>query len=161
MQARSIGRAFAGLAGTAILSAGVAIGAMGTAQAAGPVSTQASTSEQWQITHTVDLVLSQQDTYFELRAQHSDKCLDVDGRGPGGPGADLANVQQYHCSGGLNQHWRMVDVGGGYFELRAQHSDKCLDVDGRGPGGPGADLANVQQYHCSGGLNQHWRMVAA
>jgi hypothetical protein len=50
-------------------------------------------------------------SYYELRSQTNDKCLDVDGRGPGGAGADLANVQQYHCWGGVNQHWRLVYVG--------------------------------------------------
>jgi len=99
--------------------------------------------------------------YYEVRSQTSDKCLDVDGRGPGGTAADLANVQQYRCWDGANQHWRLVDLGTGYYELRSQTNDKCLDVDGRGPGGTAADLANVQQYRCWDGINQHWRFVRA
>jgi Ricin-type beta-trefoil lectin domain len=118
------------------VSTGLSVGVVGTAQAA-------------------------PEKYFELRSQGSDNCLSVDGRGPGGPGADLADVVQYHCEGSLNQHWLQVDAGSGQFELRAQNSNKCLSVDGRGPGGPGADLADVVQYHCEGSLNQHWLQVDA
>jgi Ricin-type beta-trefoil lectin domain-like len=163
MRTRSIGHALACLAGTGILSASLSIGVMGTARAtASPISTLANTAEQSQITKTIYPALLRQGAFFELRPQHSDMCLDVDGRGPGGVGADLANVQQFHCTGNRNQHWRMVDVGNGFFELRPQHVNMmCLDVDGRGPGGAGADLANVQQFHCTGNPNQHWRMAPA
>ncbi|MBU2667304.1 RICIN domain-containing protein [Actinoplanes bogorensis] len=107
------------------------------------------TNQQWRIADVGN-------GYFELRARHSDKCLDVDG----GATANLANVLQFQCVGDANQHWRTVPLGNGYFELRAKHSNKCLDVDGRGPGGATANLANVMQYQCWGGANQHWRFNA-
>ncbi|WP_222598250.1 RICIN domain-containing protein [Lentzea tibetensis] len=133
----------AGLLGATILMAGTSVAAAGN----GGTSRESAVSgiAAWQ--------------YYELRARHSDKCLDVDGRGAGGAGADFANVMQYQCWGGANQQWRFAYVGNGYYELRARHSDKCLDVDGRGAGGAGADFANVMQYQCWGGVNQQWRFA--
>src|SRR5690349_6185779 len=64
---RSIGRVLAGLAVAMTVSTGLSVGVVSTAQAA-------------------------PEKYFELRSQGSDNCLSVDGRGPGGPGADLADV---------------------------------------------------------------------
>ncbi|SNS37391.1 RICIN domain-containing protein [Actinoplanes regularis] len=125
----------------------VGTGAVATTILVGPVRADATTAAP------------EPNRYYELRAQHSGKCLDVDGRGSGGANADLADVMQYRCWGGNNQHWKFVEAGNGYYEIRAQHSDKCLDVDGRGAGGENADFANVMQYHCWGGDNQRWRLV--
>jgi hypothetical protein len=89
--------------------------------------------------------------YHDVRAQHSNMCLDVQGISQ----AHTANVAQAGCWGGPNQHWRWVPVGGAFFEIRAQHSDKCLDVAWGGV----ENGANVIQGDCWGGANQHWRFV--
>jgi Ricin-type beta-trefoil lectin domain-like len=89
-----------------------------------------------------------QQIYYELRARHSGKCLDV----YGGSTDDGASVIQFSCHGGYNQQWRLWDVGGGYYELTARHSGKCLDVYG----GSTDDGASVIQFSCHGGYNQQW-----
>jgi hypothetical protein len=73
-----------------------------------PGVAQARSGAAWPDRQTILSDLPQ--LFFELRARHSDKCLDVDGRGPGGAGADFANVMQYRCWGGTNQHWRLVHI---------------------------------------------------
>jgi hypothetical protein len=90
-------------------------------------------------------------TFYEVRAEHSDKCLDVAWAST----AHAADVIQGNCVGGANQHWRLATVGGGFYEIRAQHSDKCLDVAWAST----AHMANVIQGNCVGGANQHWRLV--
>ena len=64
--------------------------------------------------------------YYKVIAKHSGKCLDVAGVST----ADGAKVQQWSCTGGNNQRWKLVSMGDGYNELVAAHSGKCLDVDG-------------------------------
>ena len=41
---------------------------------------------------------------------------------------------------------------GGYFNLKARHSGKCLDVVNANT----ADGADIQHYTCNGGTNQQW-----
>jgi Ricin-type beta-trefoil lectin domain-like len=92
-----------------------------------------------------------QEALYEVRPEHSGKCLDVDN----GSTADGANVKQWTCSNVPQQRWKLVWVGGGYFELHAQHSGKCLDV----AGGSTADGANVQQWTCANVPQQRWKQV--
>jgi hypothetical protein len=73
----------------------------------------------------------------------------------GGSYADEANVQQYSCHWGSNQQWRFVNKGYGYYEIRARHSTKCLDVYY----GTHFDGENVQQYTCWGGDMQQWSPI--
>ncbi|MBO4206926.1 RICIN domain-containing protein [Micromonospora echinofusca] len=89
--------------------------------------------------------------YYEFRADHSNKCLDV-------ANASIAHgtpVVQGNCWGGTNQHWRWIHIGNGYYEIRAQHSNKCLDVAHAST----AHGAPVVQGDCWGGTNQHWWFV--
>jgi hypothetical protein len=65
--------------------------------------------------------------------------------------ADGANVIQFTCGGGTNQQWQWIATGS-YFQLRARHSGKCLDVSGSST----ADGADIQQWACAGGTNQQW-----
>ncbi|MFD0441476.1 RICIN domain-containing protein [Streptomyces indonesiensis] len=92
------------------------------------------------------------DQYYEIRAQHSNKCLDVKDASV----AHGADVIQGDCWGGANQHWRLVNLGTGYYEIRAQHSNKCLDVKDASV----AHGADVIQGDCWGGANQHWSFRA-
>ena len=66
--------------------------------------------------------------------------------------ADGANIIQYTCGGGTNQQWQWQAATGSYFQLRARHSGKCLDVVSAGTG----DGADIQQYTCGSGTNQQW-----
>lgn len=91
--------------------------------------------------------------FYEIRAQHSDKCLDVAHKSQ----AHRANVIQGTCVGGLNQQWRIVLVSDGRFQIRARHSDMCLDVAHKTM----AHAGDVIQGTCStdrNATNQHWFM---
>lgn len=46
------------------------------------------------------------------------------------------------------------DYGKGYYNIVAKHSSQCLDVKGKST----EKGANVQQYPCSGGNNQLWKI---
>ncbi|GAB3651974.1 family 43 glycosylhydrolase [Glycomyces tarimensis] len=92
-------------------------------------------------------------TSVSLAALHSGKCADVISAST----ADGAEIGQYDCNGGLNQLWRMNDLGNGYVELTARHSDKCLDVNEAST----SDGARVIQWSCNGGTNQQWQVQDA
>ncbi len=98
---------------------------------------------------------------FQVRAQNSNKCLDI----AGGPGArrdgDPAII--WDCLGinQTNQLWYFRDTGDQYeYYLDAVHSVKCLDI----AGGPGAlhDGAPAQQWTCLGyyQTNQKWHLYS-
>ncbi|ALG06023.1 RICIN domain-containing protein [Kibdelosporangium phytohabitans] len=94
--------------------------------------------------------------FFQIRAQHSDKCIEVDG----GVGAvqDGARVVQRTCGDNKqsNQLWKLIDAGNGVYRVSALHSGKCLDVSGAGTG----DGVPIQQWACLGDnqTNQRWRI---
>ncbi|MCH7229438.1 family 43 glycosylhydrolase [Glycomyces sp. L485] len=92
-------------------------------------------------------------TSVNLIAFHSDKCADVISAST----ADGAEIAQYDCNDGLNQLWRMNDLGDGYVELTARHSDKCLDVTSASD----SNGAKVIQWTCNGGANQQWQIQDA
>lgn len=83
-----------------------------------------------------------------LIARHSDKCADIVGASP----AEAAEVSQYDCNGGLNQTWRVRDLGNGYVQLAARHSDQCLDISSAA----NDNGAKAIQWPCSSDTNQQW-----
>jgi len=87
---------------------------------------------------------------IQLVAQHSGKCLEVQGSST----ADAGNVVQRTCNGSDNQLWEEVKVATG-FMLRNKHSGKCMDVSGisYAPG------ANIYQWSCIEGPNQTFNWV--
>jgi hypothetical protein len=89
--------------------------------------------------------------YYEIRALHTDKCLDV----AGGSWSNGAQIIQWDCWGGWNQQFKLNYVGNGFYELRAHHTDKCVDVYN----GSGASGAGLIQWDCWGGGNQHFRLA--
>jgi hypothetical protein len=113
---------------------------------------QPDTSRTNQLTVRKAVTGQSQGQYYEVRAQHSNKCLDVAYMSQ----THGADVVQGNCWGGTNQHWRLAYVGNGFYEVRAQHSDKCLDVAWAST----AHAANVIQGDCWGAPNQHWRFLA-
>ncbi|MET9962814.1 RICIN domain-containing protein [Streptomyces sp. NPDC006326] len=90
--------------------------------------------------------------FFQIRARHSDMCLDV----AWASYDNAARILQATCGGGHNQQWRLVPQGDGQsFKIQARHSNMCLDVawGSRQHGAP------VVQANCSGGSNQVWSFV--
>ncbi|MFI5705530.1 RICIN domain-containing protein [Streptomyces xanthochromogenes] len=91
---------------------------------------------------------------FEVRIEHSGKCLEVEN---GGTQAG-ANVQQWWCTEGAQQRWRlvMVDVVNELYELRPTHTtDRCLDIAGASL----KDGANAQSWGCNSSSAQRWRIL--
>jgi endoglucanase len=90
--------------------------------------------------------------YYDIIVQHSGKCLDVANASL----AHAAPVVQGNCWGGANQRWRLNEVGtsGGYpfYEVLAQHSGKCLDVENASL----SHAAPIVQADCWGGANQRF-----
>ncbi|MEL7157185.1 MAG: RICIN domain-containing protein [Actinomycetota bacterium] len=66
----------------------------------------------------------------QLQPRHSGLCLAVAGglTAPGSP------VVQETCDGSLSQRWLLTDLGNGFWEVQAEHSNLCLDVAGRSTG---------------------------
>lgn len=109
---------------TALLAALLTgLGAAGTARAA-----------------TVDTTVS-----YVLVNRGSGKALDVAGAST----ADGAGLTQWTRTGSANQQFRFVDSGGGYYQLKAQHSGKVLDV------------LNYSGADHAAGANQQWQLVRA
>ena len=72
--------------------------------------------------------------------------------------ADGANVFIWAYGGGNNQQWQIADLGNGYYQIKARHSGKCLDLSA----GDTSDGANFQQWTCSSSnTNQHFTFTSA
>jgi hypothetical protein len=89
----------------------------------------------------------------EIQAVSSGKCADVTGASK----ANLAQIQQWGCSGHTNQQWTLKSVGTGIYNLVSVNSGKCMDVSGASM----ANGAKVIQYTCSSGNNQRWKITSA
>lgn len=88
---------------------------------------------------------------FLIAAKHSGKCLDVADLST----ADGGRIQQWACTSGDNQAWRLKSVGD-HIQIQSVHSGKCLDVKDFSK----ADGAPLQQYACTGADNQLFRLEA-
>src|ERR1043165_3145477 len=58
--------------------------------------------------------------------QHSGQCLDVRG-GPQNVD-DGAIVEQWPCTGALNQSWTLQDAGNSQFRLVVTNNGRCVDT---------------------------------
>jgi len=68
--------------------------------------------------------------------------------------ADGAEIIQYMDTGGANQRWLPIDIGGGRYAIKSKLSGKLLDVEG-------ASLntgVNLIQMTESGGNSQKWAL---
>lgn len=97
---------------------------------------------------------------FNVRAQNSNKCLDIAG-GTGATG-DGAPAIIWDCYGAAqtNQQWYFQDTGDPFvYNVIARHSGRCLDI----AGGTGAVYnGNIaQQWGCLGyyQTNQKWHLT--
>ena len=92
--------------------------------------------------------------YYQVVNRHASSLVwDVNG-GTGATG-DGVQVHLWSYVGGTNQQWRPESLGGGYFRFVARHSAKCLDVRDVST----ADGAWLQQWTCTGGVAQSFRLV--
>jgi hypothetical protein len=85
---------------------------------------------------------------YYLYAQHSQKCLDIEG-GSVSPGA---RVIQYGCHGGINQVFRFESAGTDAWHLVAAGSGLCVTAGASG---------DVTQQPCSDAASQRWALVAS
>jgi endoglucanase len=86
---------------------------------------------------------------YVVVSRHSGKAIDVNG----GSTSDGAAIIQWTRTDSTNQQWQLVDSGGGYYQLRARHSGKVVDVSSA------ADGADVVQRTSSSATSQQFRVV--
>ena len=100
-----------------------------------------------------ELPASAQEKFYNIRARHSNQCLNVlnSGRNNGD------NVVQAADCGSANSQWQLIPASGNYFYIRARHSGQCLNVlnSGRSNG----DNV-VQGYECRSD-NFRWALIPA
>ncbi|MFI1652305.1 RICIN domain-containing protein [Streptomyces avidinii] len=89
---------------------------------------------------------------FQIIAKHSGKCLDVEW----GSTKNGARVQQYRCTGNINQKWYLWRRGDNSWEIRSVQSNKCLDI--YSPSGTPQPGGYLQIWPCHGGGNQAWKI---
>ncbi|GIH27925.1 hypothetical protein Aph01nite_62350 [Acrocarpospora phusangensis] len=98
-------------------------------------------------------------TYYEIKNQLSEKCLDMATDVPAGNGV---RVQQWNCHGGWNQRWLAmpVETGNKWVQLinlsgPGLGPDRvCLDVTGVSY----SNGAPLQVWRCSRNWNQRWNI---
>jgi galactose oxidase len=86
---------------------------------------------------------------YLLVAQHSGKCVDIDGFSTQNGG----NAQQFICNKTTNQTWTLQASGEGFLVV-SKNSNKCLDVSAFST----EDRANVYQWDCNNTANQIWKL---
>ncbi|MGP4085085.1 family 43 glycosylhydrolase [Streptomyces sp. KR55] len=91
-------------------------------------------------------------TTYTVVNRNSGKCLDV----AGSSSADGANVQQYICSGGNNQRWRLEDLGDDTHRLVNVATGKVLDTANCSAD----DGADLRQWSWLNNTCQRFRFVA-
>ncbi len=66
------------------------------------------------------------EVYYQLRARHSGKCLDVVGQSS----VNGAELQQWDCNANpqANQLWTIQPTGSGTYRLVSALSAKCVDI---------------------------------
>ncbi|MGI8334760.1 RICIN domain-containing protein [Actinomadura scrupuli] len=87
----------------------------------------------------------------------SGKCLEpnqADGTFGLGNGTGIV---QFTCHHGVQQHWRQIAMGDGFFLFQNRRSGLCMEVNqGDGTFGLG-NGTGVLQFTCHGGAQQQWR----
>ncbi|MFI2105046.1 pectinesterase family protein [Isoptericola sp. NPDC019693] len=122
-------RRLAGAAAVATLAAGFLVGTTTTTAAAAPAAGT-----------------------YQLTVARSGQCLDV----VAGSKDNSALLQQWGCSGGAWQQFRLEPLGGGAYQLRNVNSDRCLDV----PSGTDVVGTRIQQWSCKPAqTNQQWTLT--
>ena len=73
-----------------------------------------------------------------------------------GSNNDYAKIIQWTYAGYANQKWRVIDAGGGFFQLRANNSGKYLDLTGSG--NDCWDDVQTEQFGFDGSGSQMWKL---
>ena len=73
-----------------------------------------------------------------------------------GSNNDYAKIVQWTYAGYANQKWRVIDAGGGFFQLRANNSGKYLDL--KGSGNDCWDDVQTEQFGFDGSGSQTWKL---
>jgi hypothetical protein len=89
--------------------------------------------------------------YYRITNRNSSKVLDVNGAST----TDGASVIQWTWSGGTNQQWRIVDIGGGYHRITNRNSGDALDVNQAST----VDGTAIIQWPWNAGNNQQWQII--
>jgi len=88
----------------------------------------------------------------QLEFRHSSKCVDNKG--------GTSNQVEYHqwtCGANANRNFTFTSLGGGYYSIKSEKSNRCLDV----AGGSTADGGTLHQWDCSSSnINQSWKLEA-
>ena len=87
--------------------------------------------------------------FYRLVAQHSGRYADIDAAST----AAGARLVQRTSTGRTNQEFEFVDVGSGYFKLKARHSGLVLQVASSASG------ADITQQADTNATSQHWRLT--
>jgi len=87
---------------------------------------------------------------IQLEFRHSGKCVDNK--------AGTTNGVEYHqwtCGTHANRNFTFTSLGGGYYSIKSEKSNRCLDV----ANGSLADGGKLHQWDCdSGNVNQSWKL---
>ena len=96
---------------------------------------------------------------YHIRALYSNKCLDVEGNETNFENGKVVRHTVCTNEPKKDQLWKLVQTSRGYYQIRAIHSDSCLDVSS-GVYAP-KNGTKVQQWRCRGSLpdNQLWKII--
>ena len=92
--------------------------------------------------------------YYYIRANHSNKCAQVNGATT----ANGAVISQWDCVNQDNVKWYFQETGdGSSYYIRAKHSNKCAQVNGATT----ANGAVISQWDCVNQNNVKWYLNRA
>lgn len=138
----------AGILLAGVLVAGAALTGAGAAQAAGAVP--AAPHAAGRAPGGTRPAAAQN---YTIVNDHAGKCAEVDGNGRLDPGT---LVHEWSCDGELNQVWRPIDLGNGFFLLENTGSGYCMSVT------EPVDGAQLDQEACNASLPQEsWQLRPA
>lgn len=95
---------------------------------------------------------SPDDEQWNLVLTRHGKCVDL----TSGNTSNGTNIQQWSCQNNPNMMFRLVEAGGGYYQIKHASSGKCLDVSGYGT----SNGSNIHLWSCHGGDNQLFSMAS-
>jgi hypothetical protein len=93
--------------------------------------------------------LFDENTFYKFKARHSGKLMEVTDAST----SNNATIQQNSDNGNLAQHWKIVEVERGVYQIINRNSSLALDAV--------MSSDNVIQYSYWGGKNQRWKITGA
>lgn len=111
-----------------------------------------SSAQKWTLTES-NYHPIENGTYSVANGKNVNYVLEIASQGM----SDGSNAQLGVSNSISSQRYEITYVGGGYYKIIAEHSDKSLDISG----GSSENGANVQQYTWNGSAAQLWKFVNA